>query len=109
MFLEETYIGAVDQEVCSHIEEPSLLLDAAPEVDSCPDTRSTSFLENGFAGFQKDGLVISFGYAETTGEIVRANEQSIQTGTARISSKASIAGLLSMLTNISLCSAPFDT
>ena len=37
MFLEETYIGTVDQEVCSHIEEPSLLLYAAPKVDSCPN------------------------------------------------------------------------
>ena len=77
---DEEHIGAVDEEVGAHLEEPGLLLGVAPEMDAGSAARGAGLIEDGLYGREEFRRVVLLGYAEVAGQIVRTDEQGIDLG-----------------------------
>jgi hypothetical protein len=80
VFLKQTYVRAVNEQVGTHFQESRLLLNLSPEVYTRANAGSAGFAEDGLASLEKVGVIIVLWNAEAAGQVVRANQHGIQPG-----------------------------
>ena len=78
MFFEQCEICAMDEHVGAHSDQPHLLIDIAPEVDSRAAVLRTCSAENHFAGGKEIRMAVLLWNAEAAGKIVGAYKYGIQ-------------------------------
>ena len=74
----EYCIGLVDQEVGTHLDELNLLFGREPVMDSGTDSGGPGLAEDEGAGFKELGVVVLFGDAQTGGEVVWSDEDTVE-------------------------------